>query len=83
MNNFDYVKNQRMRGILLSETPVMEDLAWAIGYSDKCFQADEKDPAVSYEVLNVRDEALTNAYDLFLDQKYRSVAKNLRLFWSV
>ena len=83
MNKFEYVVNQRLRGILLSETPVMEDLAWAIAYTDKSYQKDEMNPDVSYEVLAVRDEALTNAYDLFLDQKLRSVAKNLRLFWSV
>ena len=83
MNNFEYVANNRLREVLLSKSPVENELSWAIKYTDKAFQADEMNEDISFEVLEVRDEALTNAYDSFIDKDYKLSAKFLRMFWSV
>ena len=83
MNKFEYVTNKRVREVLLSAIIDKKELEFAVDYSARCFQSDTNNTDIPSDVLAVRDEALTNAFDSLFNGEYKRSAKYLRLFWSV
>ena len=83
MNKFEYVNNKRVREVLLSAIIDKKELEFAVDYSARCFQSDTNNTDIPSDVLEVRDEALSNAFDCLFDGEYKRSAKYLRLFWSV
>lgn len=83
MNKFEYVTNKRMREVLLSAIIDKKDLEYAVDYSARCFQSDNNNTDIPFEVLAVREEALSNAFDSLFASDYRASRKFLKLFWSV
>ena len=83
MNRFEYVTNKRMREVLLSAIVDKKDLEFAVDYSARCFQSDNNNTDIPSDVLTVRDEALSNAFDSLFASDYKASRKFLKLFWSV
>jgi hypothetical protein len=83
MNRFEYVNNKRVREVLLSAIIDKKELEFAVDYSARCFQSDTNNTDIPSDVLSVRDEALSNAFDSLFDSDYRASRKFLKLFWSV
>jgi hypothetical protein len=83
MNRFEYVTNKRMREVLLSASVDRKELEFAVDYSARCFQSDTNNTDIPSDVLSVRDEALTNAFDCLFESDYKASRKFLKLFWSV
>lgn len=83
MNKFEYVTNKRMREVLLSAMIDEKELQFAVDYSARCFQSDNNNTDIPSDVLEARDEALSNAFDSLFESDYKASRKFLKLFWSV
>ncbi len=65
MITFDWVSNNRLRSILLSNEANIKDLSWALDKTYNAIRADESNEMVSYEVLGYRDRSYTIAERYF------------------
>ena len=88
---FDHVTNKKLRRILLSGPKNLDEVVWAMDFTDDALRADYDDEGIDSRTFDARNNAFNQAREAFHDEDGEfnpdadidATLAHLRQFWSV
>jgi len=88
---FDHVTNKKLRRILVSGPKNLDEVVWAMDFTDDALRADYDDEGIDSRTFDARNDALNQAREAFHDEDGEfnpgadidATLAHLRQFWSV
>ena len=88
---FDHVTNKKLRRILVSGPKNLDEVAWAMDFTDDALRADYDDEGIDSRTFDARNNALNQAREAFHDEDGEfnpdadidATLAHLKQFWSV
>ena len=88
---FDHLTNKKLKRILISGPKNLDEVAWAMDFTDDALRADYDDEGIDSRTFDARNNALNQAREAFHDEDGEfnpdadidATLAHLRQFWSV
>ena len=88
---FDHLTNKKLRRILVSGPKNLDDVAWAMDFTDDALRADYDDEGIDSRTFDARNNAFNQAREAFHDEDGEfnpdadidATLAHLKQFWSV
>ena len=89
--SFDHLTNKKLRRILVSGPKNLDEVAWAMDFTDDALRADYDDEGIDSRTFDARNNAFKQAQEAFHDEDGEfnpdadidATLAHLRQFWSV
>jgi hypothetical protein len=88
---FDHLTNKKLRRILVSGPKNLDEVAWAMDFTDDALRADYDDEGIDSRTFDARNNAFNQASEAFHDEDgefnpdadIHATLAHLKQFWSV
>jgi hypothetical protein len=89
--SFDHLTNKKLRRILVSGPKNLDEVAWAMDFTDDALRADYDDEGIDSRTFDARNNAFNQAQEAFYDEDGEfnpeadldATLEHLKQFWSV